>query len=213
MADIHDALPQAVRSTGLLDPSMRAITPGLSACGQSVTAFCEPGDSLMSHCAAYLARPGDVLVISNGGTARGALWGGHLAFDAKVVGLAGTIVDAPIRDTHSIRRLQYPLWATGVSVSRSEKNGYGYVNMPVTCGGKIINPGDIIVADDDGVLAFPPSYIASIVATVRAKARDDADIRRRVEKGERLFDTQGFGQLLAMKGIQILDRVWKAEEL
>jgi 4-hydroxy-4-methyl-2-oxoglutarate aldolase len=210
MADVHDALPPAVRSAGLLHAGIRPLTPGLRACGQAVTAYCAPGDSLMSHCAAYLAQPGDVLVITNGGVAYGALWGGHMAFDAKTFGLAGTVADAPIRDSASLREIEYPVWARGVSVSRTEKRGLGCVNMPIACGGASVNPGDIVVADDDGVLVFAPMFIDSIVKKVRHKSHEDAAIRRRVAGGERLFDTQGFRLLLEQNGVAIHDGTWHA---
>jgi 4-hydroxy-4-methyl-2-oxoglutarate aldolase len=211
VADLHDALPPTARSAGLLDQSIRPITPGLRSCGRAITAFCAPGDSLMTHCALYLARPGDVLIISNGGVPNGALWGGNVSFDAKAFGLAGAVVDGPVRDVAFNRELQYPLWASSVSVSRAEKKGHGYVNLPVSCGGRIVNPGDIVVADDDGVLVFSPEHIEVIVDQVRSRSRDEAEMHRRISAGERLFDTQNFAQLLKDKGIAIQDGDWRSE--
>lgn len=209
VADLHDALSPAERSAGLLNSSIRPIVPGVRVCGQAVTAFCAPGDSLMAHCALYLARPGDVLVISNGGVPHGALWGGYVAFDAKTFGIAGTIVDAPVRDTAFIRELGYPVWASSVSVSRAGKTGEGYVNLPVSCGGSLINPGDIIVADDDGVLAFSPQHVQAMVNAVRSRAQMESELRRRMQAGERLFETQKFGALLESQGIAIEEGHWR----
>ena len=211
VSDLHDALPPTVRSAALLGPALRPITPGLRVHGQAVTAFCAPGDSLMTHCALYLARPGDVLVIGNGGVPSGALWGGNVAFDAKAHGIAGAIVDAPVRDVAFIRKLQHPAWASAISASRAEKRGLGTVNLPVACGGTLVHPGDIVVADDDGVLIFAPEHLAVAVDKVRARIRDETAMRRRIEAGERLFDTQGFGKLLADAGIEIHAGLWRAD--
>jgi 4-hydroxy-4-methyl-2-oxoglutarate aldolase len=212
VADIHDALTPEARSAGLMNQSMRPVTPGLRICGQAMTAFCALGDSLMVHCALYLAQPGDVLVISSGGVPHGALWGGNVAFDAKAHGLAGTIVDAPVRDVAAIRELRYPAWASSIAVTRLEKMGQGFVNLPVACGGCLVRPGDVIVADDDGVLAFSPLFIPQIVSSVQDRARREAQVRRRIEAGERLFETQDFAKLLEDSGAEVCDGSWVAGE-
>ena len=208
VADLHDALPPAARSAALLDQSIRIMTPGLRTVGQAVTALCAPNDSLMAHCALYVARRGDVLVISNGGAPIGALWGGNVAYDAKAVGVAGAVVEAPIRDVAFIRELQFPVWANAVSVSRAEKHGIGFVNQPVSCGGRIVNPGDIIVADDDGVLCFSPVHIETLVDRVQQRVRDERELRKRIASGARLFETQNFQELLKAQGIELKDGCW-----
>jgi len=208
VADLHDALPPAARAAGLLDQSMRAMTPGLRVVGQAVTAFCAPNDSLMTHCALYLAQRGDVLVISNGGVRFGALWGGNVAFDAQAAGLGGAVVEAPVRDLGFIRELKFPVWANSVSVTRSEKNGAGCVNRPISCGGCVINPGDIVVADDDGVLCFSPVHIEALVDQVSKRVRLESELREKLSAGVRLFETQNFGALLQQKGIEIKDGCW-----
>jgi len=208
VADLHDALSPVARGAGLLSARMRPIAPALRAYGQAVTAFCTPGDSLMAHCALYLARPGDVLVLSNGGVPYGALWGGHMAFDAQAFGLAGCIVDGPVRDVAYLRELQYPVWASSISVSRTEKWGRGTVNMPVPCGDCVVNPGDIVVADDDGVLVFGPEKIETLVSKVCNRLRSESDIRRQIKAGRRLFETQKFADLLETRGIAIEDGHW-----
>jgi len=212
VADLHDALSPAARAAGLLNPGMRPIVSGMRAYGQAVTAFCTPGDSLMAHCALYLARAGDVLVLSNGGVATGALWGGYVALDAKTSGLAATIVDGPVRDVASCRELQYPVWASSISVSRAEKLGRGYVNLPVPCGGCLVNPGDIVVADDDGVLVFGPQTLEPLLSAVRGTLRRQSPLRGRIMKGERLFETQNFGALLETHGIVIQDGHWAPKQ-
>jgi 4-hydroxy-4-methyl-2-oxoglutarate aldolase len=211
VADLHEALPAAARDAGLLSPRVRAIVPGIRTYGQAVTAYCTPGDSLMAHCALYVARPGDVLVLSNGGVPTGAMWGGHMAFDAQTFGLAGSVIDGPVRDVADLRELRYPVWASSTSVSRAEKLGAGYVNMPVSCGSCVINPGDIVVADDDGVLVFGPENIEPLVGEVRSRLRRRSNIRPQIKEGQRLFDTQKFGDLLETHGIAIQDGHWRSK--
>jgi 4-hydroxy-4-methyl-2-oxoglutarate aldolase len=208
VADLHDALPPIARAAGLLGSSMRPITQGLRMCGQAVTAFCAPGDSLMSHCALYLAHPGDVLVVSNGGAATGAVWGGNMAIDAKAAGIAGAVVDGPVRDVGTFRDLHFPVWASSVSVSRAEKLGRGHVNVSVACGGCVVNPGDIVVADDDGVLVFPPQHIGAVAEAVGVRAREETELHQKIQRGGRIFEIMDFGRLLECKGIKVREGFW-----
>jgi 4-hydroxy-4-methyl-2-oxoglutarate aldolase len=209
VADLHDVLLPTMNRAGLLSRSIHPLSAGLRVCGPAVTAFCEPGDGLMSHCGLFLARAGDVLVISNGGLVDGAVWGGNLSLDAKVLGLAGVIIDGAVRDVAYIRDLQLPLWASAIAVSPTGKAGRGFVNMPLSCGGRMVNPGDIIVADDDGIVVLPPEQIESIGAQARTKLQNEVDLRHRINRGERLFDTQNFSKLLQDQGIEIRDGHWQ----
>lgn len=209
VADVYDALPPAARETCLMDGFIPPVTHGLKAHGQAITAFCPQGDSLMSHCALYLARPGDVIVISNGGVSRGAVWGAAMTHDATVTGIAGAIIDAPVRDVALTREMQFPLWARAVSAAPGEKSGEGYVNMPVSCGGRTVNPGDIVIADDDGVLVFSPDHIEAVLQTTSRILQRQADLRHRIARGERLFETQNFAQLLGAKQIEIRAECWR----
>ena len=211
VADLYDAFWPAVEAVGLIERTLQPITPGLRAHGQAITAFCSPGDSLMSHCALYLARPGDIVVVCNGGVPNGALWGGNMALDAKKLGIAGVVVDGPVRDVAFIRELGVPTWASSISVSKAEKIGRGSVNLPVRCGAVTVNPGDIVVADDDGVLAFSPNHIQRVVAEVRKRLQDEHPMRRRIQDGERVFDIVGLQEVLDSHDIEVHDGNWKKE--
>jgi 4-hydroxy-4-methyl-2-oxoglutarate aldolase len=211
-ADIADALPPAVRSAGLLRPELRPLLVERRIFGPAVTAYCAPGDSVMSHCALYFSKPGDVLVISNGGVPEGAIWGGTMAVEAKRVGVAGVMVDGPVRDVETFRALPLPVWASAVSASRAEKRGRGYVNQPVSCGGCVVNPGDIVVADDDGILAFAPRYLESIVAATRQRKTKDAALLEKMKAGERIYDIIGIGSVLQAAGADIREGIWRSGE-
>jgi 4-hydroxy-4-methyl-2-oxoglutarate aldolase len=211
VADLHDALSSGARGASLLDHAVRPITEGARVCGQAVTAFCAPGDSLLAHVALYVARPGDVLVLCNGGIEPAALWGGNMAFDAKALGVAGAVIDAPIRDVGSIRALKFPTWASSVSAVRADKKGVGAVNVPVVCGGKTINPGDVVVADDDGILVFSPTHLDEIADAVSRRLDDEARLRGRIETGQRIFEIAGLDRLLKDRGVAIEERAWNAE--
>lgn len=208
VADLHDVLPTSARDSGLVHHAIRPIAPGQQIAGQAVTAFCAMGDGLMSQCALYLSRPGDVLVLSSGGMSNSAVWGGNMALDAKLFGVAGVVVDGAVRDVATIREIQYPTWTRFTSPARPEKSGQGAVNVPISCGGVIVNPGDVVVADDDGILVIPPALVAAAVRTARQNLSAEADMQRKVRSGQRIFEVVKFDELLVSKGIEIRDGIW-----
>lgn len=210
VADLNDALSPPARDAGLLPRSLQPLVPGMRICGQAITAYSASGDGLISHCALYLARPGDVLVIASGGSSS-AVWGGAVAFDAKTLGLSGAVVYGAVRDVGAIREMRFPTWMLLASASRSEKKGQGCINTPIPCGNTTINPGDIVVADDDGVLAFSPLHIKAVVDQAKRKRDSESAMRKRIEAGERLFKVAGLDELLVANGIEIKDGCWTPE--
>jgi 4-hydroxy-4-methyl-2-oxoglutarate aldolase len=212
VADLNDALPPPAHDASLLPRSLQPLIPGALICGQAVTAYSASGDGLISHCALYLARRGDVLVIASDDCSR-AVWGGAVSFDAKTLGLAGVVVYGAVRDVAAIREMGLPTWMRSASASRAEKKGQGCINTPISCGSTVIHPGDIVVADDDGVMAFSPSHIGALVDQARRKRDSEHAMRKRVEDGERLFEVARFDELLASNGIEIKDGCWTPESI
>jgi 4-hydroxy-4-methyl-2-oxoglutarate aldolase len=208
VADLSDALSGAGHPPRLLGQSLWSLTSGARICGQAVTAFCAKGDGLMSHCALFLAHPGDVLVLADGGSGDAALFGGNMAIDARALGVAGIIVDGPVRDVSRMRALKLPLWARSTSPRRGAKKGEGSVNMPLSCAGALVNPGDIIVADDDGILALAPFHIDEIVHAVQRKLVEESALARRIEQGERIFRIAGLDKLLEQMRVSIEPTHW-----
>lgn len=210
VADLNDVLTPLTRDAALLPRLLQPLIPGRRVCGQAITAYSASGDGLISHCALYLARRGDVLVIASGSSSC-AVWGGAVAFDAKTLGLAGAVVYGAVRDVGQIREMGFPTWMRLASASRSEKKGEGCINTPIHCGDTVVNPGDIVVADDDGVMAFSPSHIRALVDQAKRKRDSESAMRKRVEAGERLFKVARFDELLASNGIEIKDGCWTPE--
>jgi 4-hydroxy-4-methyl-2-oxoglutarate aldolase len=207
VADVCDILPAAASAASLMHRSIRSITPGQKICGQAITAFAANGDGLIPHIALYLAKAGDVLVLSNGPQEiDSALCGGNGGLDAKAKGVAGAVCDGAVRDVAALREMGFPTWGKSVTAAHGPKNGTGWVNKPVSCGGVIVKPGDIVVADDDGVIAFSPAY-AEFVAKVAGPVRErDAMIRKRIAGGERIFEMAKFGEK-----VTILDGHWRPD--
>jgi 4-hydroxy-4-methyl-2-oxoglutarate aldolase len=208
IADLHEALGSVAGRMALMSPRMRPTAPGHRVVGQAVTAYNFPGDNLMIHKALQLAQAGQVLVLTNGGGQHGALWGDVAGTFAKKKGIAGVVVDGPARDIDELRAMELAVWATAISPSHPQKRGPGAVNVPVVCDGVLVNPGDIIAADGDGVLVIPREHLQATVEGARARNAKEVDIRRRIGAGESLFDILGMQALIEAAGIPERDEVW-----
>ena len=208
IADLHEALGAIEGRLRLMSPRMRPIAPSQKAAGQAVTAYNFPGDNLLIHAALNVAQRGDILVLVNGGVPQGALWGDLAASYAMEKGIAGIVADGPVRDTDALREMGCKTWSTIVSPAHPEKRGPGSVNIPVVCDGVMVEPGDIIVADDDGVLAIPLPRAAEAIE--RARRRNDAeqDIRRQIKSGKSLFDILNMQKNLDAANVQVVDGRW-----
>ena len=167
MADLHEGLGAVAGRVGLMAPTMRPVYSGTKICGQAVTCYNYPGDNLMLHAAIKLAKAGQIIVATNGGSAQGALWGEMVTVFAKLKGIAGAVVDGAVRDTDPIRELDFPLFSTAISASHPEKRGPGSANVPVMVAGVVVNPGDILVGDGDGVIAIRPEQVETLAAEAR----------------------------------------------
>jgi 4-hydroxy-4-methyl-2-oxoglutarate aldolase len=208
VADLHESQAPIARSSSLLTASMRPVTPGLRIAGQAVTVATVPGDNLMLYAALDLIAPGQVLVMSNGGVANGALFGDVSASFSQKLGVAGVVIDGPLRDTDSLRTMSFPAWSTCISPSHPEKRGPGAVNVPISCGGCVINPGDVIVADDDAVLVLRPAELATVLAAAAARQAREVEYRRRIAAGEHICDIVGMRETLATAQIEYHDGLW-----
>ena len=209
VADLHESLGAVAGRMSLMSPQMRPIAPGQHLCGPAVTAWNYPGDNLMIHAALNVARAGDVLVFTNGGSAQGALWGDVACGFAVKQGIAGAVVHGACRDTDAIRALGFPVWSTTISVEHPEKRGPGAVNVPTVVDGVLVEPGDIIAADADGVLVIPRALLAYTVARVEARAEAERGFRSRIAAGERLIDILGMQAVIEAAGIVQKDCTWQ----
>ena len=162
---LSDCMHRNIGSSGL-NPYHR---PGKTTmAGTAVTAKSRGGDNLTYLRALEFCRPGDVLIVDAGGDLNNAVVGGILSFYAAKIGLAGVIVDGAIRDVAEIRERDFPVYARGVTHRGPYKDGPGEINVPISVGGMVVNPGDIVVGDQDGLLAIPPVDAAEVIEKARA---------------------------------------------
>lgn len=209
VADLHEALGAIEGRLRLMGPRMRGIATGQRAVGQAVTAYNYPGDNLMIHAALNVAQRGDMLILVNGGVPQGALWGDVAATFAKEKGIAGIVADGPVRDTDALRQIGCKVWSTIVSPAHPEKRGPGSVNIPVVCEGVRVEPGDIVAADDDGVLVISVSLADGVLARAKARNQTEADIRVKLKAGQSLFEILNMQKLLDAAGVETVEASWQ----
>lgn len=208
VSDLHEAAWPTGRG-GLMSSRMRPLQKGRRIAGPAVTAFCAPGDNLMMHRALYLAQPGDVLVVVVDGENSGAQWGDMATRYAMKKGLAGVVVQGSARDTDTVEALGCAVWATQVRSIHSEKCGHGMVNAPLVCDGVLVNPGDLIVADGDGVVCISRHEAAAVVEGALARMRREEEMAKAIERGEAIWDLGGSAaSYAAMKNIEEIDAAY-----
>jgi len=204
VSDLHEA-EFADGRRGLMSSRMRPVVPGKRIAGPAVTAYCAPGDNLMMHRALYLAQPGDVLVVVCEPAISGSQWGDMAARYALKKGLAGIVVQGSVRDTDMLRELGSPTWATHVASSHPDKTGHGRVNAPLVCDGVSVSPGDLIVADGDGVICVPREHAAQSVERALARMRKEDAMAIEVANGAAVWDLSGAAASYAKMDIQEID--------
>lgn len=202
VADLHESQRPSCRVASLMAPHMRPVDQGLRVVGQAVTAESVPGDNLMLYAALDVIRPGQVLVMTNGGVASGALFGDVSASFAMKIGVAGVIVDGPVRDSSTLRDMSCPVWSTLISPSHPEKRGPCSVNVPITCAGCVVYPGDIIVADDDAVLVLRPHELETVLDAATTRQRREVEYRERILAGDHICDILGMRETMDAAGIE-----------
>ncbi|MCM2397402.1 RraA family protein [Rhizobium sp. S95] len=177
---------------------LRPLIDGVRIAGTAVTVSIAGADSTLLYHAMDWVRPGDVLVIDRAGDERHAPWGGFMAAVAKLRGIAGVIVDGMITDPEAIRDAGVPTWARGVSpITTKLLNLGGGFNIPISCGGVAVNPGDAVLADDCGILVLPPSEVEDLTAIALADQADEGGWIERLKKGESLQDLVDIAGMIA----------------
>jgi len=212
VADLHEALGPIAGMAQLMGPRMRPLDPRWRIAGPAVTAVMFPGDNLMMHKALDLAEAGQVRVITNGGGLHGAVWGELAAVVAQRKGVAGLVADASVRDTEALLAMGFPVWSTSIHASHGEKRGPGAINAPVVIDGVVVNPGDIIVADADGVLAVPRLALADAVKGAQQRRAREAGMKEKLAAGASLLKLLGLDKVLAATGIAVRDTTWEEDQ-
>jgi 4-hydroxy-4-methyl-2-oxoglutarate aldolase len=201
VATVHEAQGRI----GLMQPYMRPLWRGARIAGSAVTALCHPGDNWMIHVAVEVLRPGDVLIVACSSESADGAFGELLATSLRAHGAKGVVLDIGCRDAHEIAEMQFPLWSRAISAKGTVKATIGSVNVPVVCAGVQVHPGDVVVADDDGVVIVRRADAETVVKAGEEREKKEAASRARLEKGELGLDIYGMRKALEDKGLKYVD--------
>ena len=197
VATVHEAMGQR----GLLGDRLRPLWPGAHAAGTAVTVLCAPGDNLMIHVAVEQIQPGDVLVVTTTSPSRDGFIGELLVTSLASQGACGVVTTTGVRDVGQITKMGFPIWSRAISARGTAKAAPGGVNVPISIEGTVVAPGDVVLADDDGVVCVPRAEASRVAKAAARRAAKEAATRDALRRGELSLDLYGMRPLLDRLGV------------
>ena len=202
VATIHESLGKETNS--VMHNSIKPLTSGMKLLGPAVTVDSFPADNLTVHVGIVYCKPGDVLVV-NGHGMEGVMFGGQMAYQSMKSGVGGIVVDGAVRDSEEIRKMQFPCFANLISALGSAKGTPGSINVPIQCGGVLVNPGDLVVGDDDGIVVVPRKATKETLERARKRLDKEDQDRKYFDRGGTSFEMYKFNEILKARGVKLVD--------